>query len=105
LSELLDGFEGFLADGDDVVMSEEDIQLSGFQLAGCKSDIDGWYRHEEMVRVLVHLGALILLFGILDGEWVEAKGSLEHLPVVVICRGDIQPKNSVQASESLSERV
>jgi hypothetical protein len=58
-----------------------------------------------MVRVLVDLGALILLFGILDGEWVEAKGGLEHLQVVVICRGDIQPKNSVQARESLSERV
>jgi hypothetical protein len=36
---------------------------------------------------------------------VEAKGGLEHLPIVVICRGDIQPKNSVQARESLSERV
>ena len=106
LPALAGGFQSFRlagVQGDDVVRPDEDMHL-GAALDALLGQVFALRRgppfvgdHEDIVAVLHHLGPLVALLEVFDGERVEAELGGQHREVVFRRLVNVQPQNAAVA--------
>jgi hypothetical protein len=92
-----------LANGDEVPLRREDSELGGDQLPRVMVEADGVQRDEDVVVVMVELGALPLVQCVLDRERVEAELLGDDRELFLGRLADVHPDDRVGLFEVVGD--
>jgi hypothetical protein len=91
-------------DGNEVVRPDELVELEVVHVTTLRK-LWGVQDHERVVGVHVHLGDVVTVLAVPDGQWVEAEYLGQQLNGLLIAGGDVDPDEPVLAFKQRPELV